>query len=82
MAAATLTGKQRLNVAGHQRVVSYTSVAFAANGDTWQVKPLKTIMEISLTPTTNVSAGFTVSGNTITLVAAAGVTFRGSVYGL
>jgi len=82
MAAATVTGRQRNNVAGHLRQVIATSVVFAASGDTWTVPGIKNIFGIGLEPTTNVAFGFTVSGNVITLTAASGLTFRGGVVGL
>lgn len=82
MAVATVTGRQRNNVSGHLRQVVATSIAFAASGDTWTVPGIKQIFDISLTPTTNVSFSFAVSGNTMTLTASGGVTFRGSVEGL
>jgi len=80
LAAATITN-ERWQVAGNLRFVTADSVVFANNGDTWNTK-LKTVRAISLTPTTNTAFGFTVSGGTITLVAAAGLTFRGGVWGL
>lgn len=82
MAAATITGRQRNNVAGHLREVIATSIAFAANGDTWAIPGIKIILGYSLEPTTNASFGFTVSGNTITLQSGGALTFRGSVRGL
>jgi hypothetical protein len=84
MALATVTGRQRNNVAGHQRVVTYTSIVFAGVGDTWKVSGLKTIMEVSLTPTTAIAAGFTVGtgANSNVLTCTAAGTYRGSVYGL
>ena len=82
MAAATVTLRRQNDVQGRLRQVSAGSVAFAANGDTWTVPGVKTVYEISLTPTTNTSAGFTVSGNVLTLVSGGAVTFRGSVTGL
>lgn len=82
MAAATVTGRRQNDVAGRLRVVSASAIAFANTGDTWAVPGIKTIYDISLTPTTNASFGFTISGATITLTAGAGVTFLGSVTGL
>lgn len=82
MAAATVSLQGRRNVNGYVREVFATSVAFANTGDTWTVPGIKTIRSIDLTPTTNVSYGFTVSGNVITLTATAGVTFLGSVSGI
>ena len=82
MAAAVVTGRQRNNVSGHLRQVIATSIAFAANLDTWAVPGIKTIFEISLEPTTNASFGFTVSGNTLTLQSGGALTFRGMVTGL
>ena len=84
MAAATVTGRKQNNVPGNRRKIIATSIVFAANSDTWATG-LKEVEEIHLTPTTNVAFGFTVgtgtSAGTITLVAASGLTFRGSVEG-
>jgi hypothetical protein len=80
MAAATVTGVQQEQVAGSYKYVGANSLVFANNSDVW-VTGLKHIYSINLTPTTNASFGFTVSGGTITLVAAAGLTFRGGVFG-
>ena len=57
-------------------------IVFANTGDTWAVPGVKTIYDLSLTPTTNASFGFTYSGNTVTLTAGGGLTFRGTVEGL
>lgn len=80
MPAATITGAQQESVYGDLRVIGADSIVFANNGDTWAT-PLRHIHSINLTPTTNTAFGFTVSGGTITLVAASGLTFRGSVIG-
>lgn len=82
MAAATVTGASRPHVFGDRKYRGATSIAFASNGDTWTVPGLKRINTIVLTPTTNVAYGFTVSGNTITLVCATGLTFLGGVIGV
>lgn len=82
MAAATVTLRRQNDVQGRLRQVSAGSVAFAANSDTWAVPGIKTIYEIGLMPTTNSAFGFTVSGNTITLVSGGAMTFRGVVTGL
>jgi hypothetical protein len=81
MAAATVTGRRQNNVSGNRREVFANSIAFAANGDTWDTK-LKTINAICLTPTTNTAFGFTVSGGTITLVSGGALTFMGKVEGI
>lgn len=81
MAAATVTGRQQDVVVGSLRFVVANSVAFAASADTW-VTGLRQIRAILLTPTTNSSFGFTISGGTITLVSGGAVTFRGGVLGL
>lgn len=84
MAAATVTGRRQNNVSGNRRVVYATSVAFAANGDTWATG-LKQIDVINLQATTNTAAGFTVgtgaNSGTLTLVSGGALTFRGSVEG-
>ena len=80
MAAATVTGNRQNNVPGNRRKIIATSIAFAANGDTWATG-LSFVEEIHLTPTTNTAFGFTVSAGTITLVSAGALTFRGSVEG-
>ena len=80
MAAATVTGRRQNNVSGNRRKIIATSVVFAANSDTWDTG-LQLVEEIHLTPTAGTAFGFTVSGGTITLVAAGGLTFRGSVEG-
>jgi hypothetical protein len=82
MPAATVTGRKQNRLNGDLRQVTATSVAFAANGDTWAVPGIKTVWEISLTPITNASYGFAVSGNVITLASGGAVTFYGSVSGL
>jgi hypothetical protein len=82
MAAATVTLRKQNRIQGDLRMVSAGSVVFAANGDTWAVPGIKTVYEISLSPTTNASYGFTVSGNTLTLASGGAVTFFGSVLGL
>ena len=81
MAAATITTPQQHAVLGNLRRRGANTIAFAANGDTWATG-LKVIREIDLTPTTNDSYGFTVSGGTLTLVSGGAVTFRGGVLGL
>lgn len=90
MAEAVLTGRQRPNVSGHQRVTTYTGIHFAAPGDTWHVRGVKTIFQIGLMPTEPLAFGFEVNGNILTLEVkedegrsgGEGFTFRGSVYGL
>jgi hypothetical protein len=82
MAAATVTYNGRRNVTGHTREVAYTSVVFASNGDTLTVPGIKNIRSVDLTPTTNTAYGFTISANVITLSAAGGLTFLGTVSGL
>ena len=82
MAAATVTNRRQNQVFGGLRAIFADSVAFAANGDTWTVPGVKRISTIDLTPTTNASYGFTVSGNVITLVSGGAVTFLGGAMGL
>jgi hypothetical protein len=82
MAAATVTLRRQNDVLGRLRNVSAGSIVFASNGDTWAVPGIKNIYAINLTPTAGTAFGFTRSGNTITLVAAGGLTFSGSVLGL
>ena len=82
MAAATVTGRRQNDVDGRLRRVSASSVAFAANSDTWTVPGIKTVYAINLTATTNTAAGFTISGNVISLVSGGALTFAGSVIGL
>lgn len=82
MAAATVTGRNRNEVLGTLRQFSASSIAFAANGDTLAVPGMKAIRAIQFTPTANTAFGFTVSGNTITLVSGGALTFRGAVLGL
>ncbi len=82
MAAATVTLRRQNDVQGRLRQVSAGSIVFASNGDTWTVPGIKTIYEISLTPTAGTAYGFTISGNVLTLASAGGLTFRGSVTGL
>ena len=81
MAAATVTSLQQDAVLGNLRRKGAGSIAFAASGDTWATG-LKVIRGIDLTPTTNDSYGFTVSGGTLTLASGGAVTFRGGVLGL
>lgn len=80
MPAAVVTGSQQRSVLGDLNYVGANSIAFANNGDTWDTG-LRYVEDISLTPTTNASFGFTVSGGVLTLVSAAGITFRGGVTG-
>lgn len=80
MAAATVTNRQQNTIAGDLVMIGADSIVFANNGDTWN-SGLADIRSIALTPTTGVAFGFTVSGGTITLVAASGLTFRGAVIG-
>ena len=80
MAAATVTSTHQNSVRGDCVCIGADSVVFANNGDTWATG-LAHVFSINLTPTTNTAFGFTVSGGTITLVAAAGLTFRGEVIG-
>lgn len=82
MAAATVTGAQRPHVFGDRKYIGANSIVFANTGDTWTVPGLKRIQAILLTPTTGVAFGFTVSGATVTLAAASGLTFRGGVIGI
>jgi len=80
MAAATVTGSQQVSVQGDVEYIGANSIAFAANGDTWDTG-LAVIFEIGLTPTVNTAFGFTVSGGVITLVSGGALTFRGGVRG-
>lgn len=80
MAAATVTNRQQNAVLGDLEYIGANSIAFAANGDTWD-SGLNSIRAILLTPTTNTAFGFTVSGGTITLVSGGALTFRGGVLG-
>ena len=80
MAAATITARRVNHVLGDGVFVSADAIAFAANGDTWDAS-VNRIDAIMLTPTTNTSYGFTVSGGVITLVSGGAVTFRGGVLG-
>ena len=80
MAAATVTGRQRNNVAGHLRQVIATSIVFASPNDTWTVPGIKNVFAIALAPTTSIDASFTVSGNVITALNAG--TYRGGAMGL
>ncbi len=80
MPAATVTGTFKESVFGDQRVIGASSIVFASNGDTWAT-PLKEILSINLTPTTNTAFGFTVSGGTLTLVSSGTLTFQGNVTG-
>ncbi len=80
MAAATVTNKRQNNVSGNRREVFADSIAFAANGDTWDTQ-LKHIDSINLTCTANTAFGFTVSAGVITLVSGGALTFRGGVEG-
>lgn len=82
MPAATVTQRQQNQVVGALRGVFANSVAFANNGDTWEIPGIRNVRSIMLTPTTNTAYGFTVSGNTITLVSAGALTFRGGILGL
>lgn len=82
MAAATVTGRRQNDVDGRLRRVSASSIVFASNSDTWAVPGIKTVYAINLTPTAGTAFGFTISGNTLTLVSAGGLTFGGSVLGL
>jgi endonuclease YncB( thermonuclease family) len=82
MPAATVTGRLQNDVLGRLRQVAATSVAFAANGDTWTIPGMKRIYTIDLCPTTNASFGFTIAGNVITLASGGAVTFGGAVTGL
>lgn len=83
MAAATVTGlNRRPSILGDRRQVTATSIAFASTGDTWTVPGIKDINALDLTPLTNSSYGFTVSGNVVTLVSGGAITFFGGVIGL
>ena len=82
MAAATVTGRRQNDVDGRLRRVSASSIVFASTGDTWAVPGIKTVYSIALTSTTGTAFGFTVSGNTITLASAGGLTLGGAVLGL
>ncbi len=82
MAAATVTQRKINRTASAARVVTAGSVVFANNGDTWTVPGIKQIYSINLTPTTGTAFGFTRSGNVLTLAAAGGLTFSGSVTGI
>ena len=82
MAAATVTGRTQNQVLGGLRAVYASSIAFAANGDTWTVPSIKRVSQIALTCTANTAFGFTISGNVITLVSGGALTFAGGVLGL
>lgn len=82
MAAATVTGKRQNNVSGNRRVIYANSVAFAADGDTWNTG-LRQVQVINLTPSTDPGGTFwfDVSNGTLTLQSSGAITFRGSVEG-
>jgi hypothetical protein len=82
MAAAIVTTRRQNSVFGGRRVFAADSIVFTNNGDTLSVPGMKRIEDIGLTPTTGTAYGFTVSGNTITLVSAGGLTFQGSIVGI
>lgn len=82
MAAATATGRKLNRIAGDIRVVNWSSVVFAASGDTLTIPGIKSVNTIDFTPTTNASYGFTISGNVITIVSGGAVTGQMSVRGL
>lgn len=82
MASATVTNRRQNTVLGSRRQVVADAIAFANNGDTWVVPGIKRVETIDLTPTTNASFGFTVSGATITLVSGGAVTFLGGASGI
>ncbi|MDE2102400.1 MAG: hypothetical protein KGL39_34455 [Patescibacteria group bacterium] len=65
MAAQTTAPSERF-VTG-PLVMRFYSLTSVANGDTLAV-PLTRILGINIEPTTNVSAGATISGSTITFV--------------
>jgi hypothetical protein len=82
MAEATKTNRRQNNVVGMRRTVTWDSVAFAASGDTVTVPGLKRLEDVSFTPTTNVSFGFTVLGNVATIVSGGAVTGLMQVSGI
>ena len=86
MAAATATGRKLNRVSSDIRVVVWSSVVFANTGDTLTVPGIKSITDISYTPTTNAAFGFTIgtgaSSNVVTLTSAAGLTGLMMVRGL
>lgn len=86
MAEATKTGAQKRSVLGDLRYYGFDTVVFANTGDTFTTT-LKHIESLTFIPTTNASYGFTYSVNSsgyavATLVASAGLTFRGGAIGL
>ncbi len=82
MAAATVTNRRQNQVYGGLRVFCADSIAFASSGDTLTVPGMKRISDISLTPTTNGSFGFTVAGNIITITSGGALTFLGQITGI
>ena len=82
MAAATVSGRKQNRVASDIRVVSWSAVTFASNGDTLAVPGLKSIQTVMFQPTTNTAPGFTISGNTLTIVSGGALTGLLSVHGL
>jgi len=82
MAAATVTNRRQNRIAGDLRVFMADSVVFANTGDTLTVPGMHRIASIDMTPTTNASFGFTISGAVITLTAGAGLTFLARISGL
>lgn len=84
MQPAAVRGRQRTNVAGHHRVITYEAVIFASSGDFLEVPGMKIIFEIALAPVTPGSPPYSwlVMGNTIQFLASAPIMFQGSIYGL
>jgi hypothetical protein len=83
MAAAIMTGRTRNLVAGHLRGIIATGLQFLAAGDTFTVPGMKIIYSIDVMPQTPPPAvpapplpyTFQITGNVLTLVATAGMTF-------
>jgi len=72
MAAASLTNYHS-TVFGNQRISEGTLTAIN-NGDTVTLNGMKKILDISFTPTTNASFGWTISGNVATIVSGGALT--------
>lgn len=72
MAAKTLTTRALNTVLSPYRVVMGTITM--TNGDTWAVPGMKTVKNLDFMPTTNSSAGFTISTNTVTMVSGGSLT--------
>ena len=77
----SLTVNRKRTFVGGNRRVHVANVTASTNSETYQITSMHIVEGYSLDPTTNISGGASLSGNTLTIVSSAGGTFSVIAYG-